>query len=182
MKAVSPRLTGRIVTMLGALCVLLVSTWGCTTDECLQNKNALPLAGFYDTAESDRKVSVDSIEVRGVGVPGDSILFPGTAAASQLYLPFRLDADTTRYVFRYMQKRLAALDIRDTVTFIYSRQPRFVSSACGVSYVFGIKGIKSTGIIIDSVTCPMHEINSMDTENLHIYLRVAPEETPEDSQ
>ncbi len=167
--------------MLGSLCALLALTWGCATDECLQNKNALPLAGFYDTAQPDRKISVDSLEVYGVNAPGDSVLFPGTQVISQLYLPFRLDSDTTRYVFRYLQKSLQALDIRDTVTFVYSREPRFVSSACGVSYVFGIEEIKSTGVIIDSVRCPMHEINSMDTENLHIYFRVATEETPDDT-
>lgn len=155
---------------------MTTAVWqGCSTDECLQNRNALPLAGFYNSFEPKQTVSIDSLEVFGVGAPGDSILSPGTQALSQLYLPFRLDSDTTRYVFRYLHKELVQHDIKDTVTFIYSRDPRFVSSACGVSYVFGIKEIRSTGLLIDSVVCPMGEITNKDSENLSIYFRVSPQ-------
>lgn len=155
--------------------VFLLVGWGCSSDECLQNKNALPLAGFYDTADSKKQVSIDSLEVYGIGAPGDSILFTGTQPVNQLYLPFRLDNDTTRYVFRYLHKELVKYNITDTVVFIYTRQPRFVSSACGVSYVFGIDKIKNSTNLIDSVTCPAGEITNMATENLHIYFRVTEE-------
>lgn len=148
---------------------LVVFYAGCSSDECLQNKTALPLAGFYDSAKPESKVMIDSLEVYGVGAPGDSVLWEGTRAVNQLYLPFRLDSDTTRYVFRYLQKKLAALNLTDTVTFIYSRDPIFVSSACGVSYNFEIKEIRNSGILIDSVSCPAGIINNMDTENLEIY-------------
>lgn len=157
---------------------LLLSTWGCSSDECLQNRNALPLAGFYASSAEDageKKISVDSLEVFGIGAPGDSILYPGPKAISELYLPFRLDRDTTRYVFRYLHKEFARLNLTDTVTFIYSRRPRFVSAACGVSYVFGMDSIRCSTNLIDSVTCPSGEITNMDVENLHIYFRVAEE-------
>lgn len=154
-------------------CVFLAIAWGCSSDECLQNRNALPLAGFYNSSKPETKVSIDSLEVYGIGAPGDSLLSPGTSAVNELYLPFRLDRDTTRYVFRYLHKELAKYDITDTVTFIYSRQARFVSSACGVSYVFGMDSIRCSTNLIDSVTCPAGEITNMDTENLHIYFRVA---------
>lgn len=137
----------------------------------MQNKNALPLAGFYNTFDPTQTISIDSLEVYGVGVPGDSILSSGSSTVSELYLPFQLDSDTTRYVFRYLHKDLAAHDLRDTVTFIYTREPRFVSSACGVSYVFTIKDIITTEVIIDSVTCPAGEVTNMATQNLHIYFR-----------
>jgi len=114
----------------------------------------------------------------GGGPRGFSILSPGTQGINQLYLPFRLDQDTTRYVFRYLQEDLAQADIRDTVTFIYDRNPRFVSSACGVSYVFGIKKIRYTRSIIDSVACPLEEITNMDTENLSIFFHVSTEPEP----
>lgn len=165
--------TGYLRVLLGAIMLFGFLSWGCSSEECLQNRNALPLAGFYNSFDSKQTVSIDSLEVYGVGAPGDSILSPGTQPLSQLYLPFRLDSDTTKYVFRYLHKELAQQNIVDTVTFIYSRDPRFVSSACGVSYVFGIKEIKTTGLLIDSVTCPMGEITNMDSENLNIYFRVS---------
>lgn len=143
----------------------------CGADECYQNKNALPLAGFYSSQPGHAKVMVDSIQVLGVGVPGDSILSKGNQRISELYLPFRLDTDTTKYQFRYIQKALAALDLRDTITFIYTREPRFVSAACGVSYAFVMKEIRHTGVLIDSVACPAGEITNMATQNLQIYFR-----------
>lgn len=152
---------------------MAASIAGCSTDECLQNSNALPLAAFYNSAEQPQKVSIDSLEVYGIGAPGDSILSKGQSAVSQLYLPFRLNSDTTRYVFRYLHKELAAYNLMDTIVFIYSRQPRFVSSACGVSYVFGMDSIYCSGVLIDSVTCPAGEITNMATENINIYFRTS---------
>lgn len=145
----------------------------------MQNKNALPLAGFYNTYEPATKVTIDSVQVYGLGAPGDSVLASGRAPLSSLYLPFRIDSDTTAYVFRYLHKELDALGITDTVTFIYTREPRFVSSACGVSYLFKISKILTTGPLIDSVSCPAGEISNMDTENLRVYFRVQPQEEPE---
>lgn len=141
----------------------------------MQNKNALPLAGFYNTFAPSVSVAIDSMQVYGLGAPNDSVLSPGTSPVTRLYLPFRIDRDTTSYVFRYLHKELAAHDIRDTVTFVYERDPRFVSSACGVSYVFRIGKITHSSFLIDSVTCPSGEISNIDTENLRIYFRVQEE-------
>lgn len=147
----------------------------CSTEECLQNSNALPLAGFYDSSQPDRKVSIDSLEVYGIDAPGDSVLFAGKTAINELYLPFRLNSDTTGYVFRYLHKDFAATNLTDTITFIYTRRPRFVSSACGVSYVFDIDSIYCSKNLLDSVTCPSGEVTNMAIENLNIYFRVADE-------
>ncbi len=153
----------------------MMSVSGCSTEECLQNKTALPYAGFYPSGDSEKQISVDSLEIYGYDVPGDSTLFDGSRAISSIYLPFRPDHDTTVYIFRYLQRELATADIKDTVRFIYTRNPRFVSSACGVSYVYDIKSIQCTEILIDSVTAPRGIIDNMDNENLRIYFRVANE-------
>ena len=152
-----------------ALMGVLMAT--CATDECYQNKNALPLAGFYSSQPKPNLIQLDSIQVTGIGVPGDSVLSAGGRRISELYLPFRLDTDTTRYLFRYIRKDQLAYDLRDTVTFIYAREPRFVSSACGVSYAFVMKQILHTSVMIDSVVCPAGEITNMSTENLRIFFR-----------
>lgn len=152
---------------------LLLSVPGCTTDECLQNKTALPYAGLYASGDSEKQISVDSLKIYGYGAPGDSILFDGSNPISSIYLPFRPDHDTTVYIFQYLHKDLAAAGVADTIRFVYTRNPRFVSSACGVSYVFDIENIESTGMLIDSIVSPQGIIDNMDSENLKIYFRVA---------
>lgn len=152
-------------------CVLimpLLAAAGCS-DTCTENKNALPLAGFYASGGGADRITLDSLEVAGVGIAGDSTLSPASVSKDELYLPFRIDCDTTRYAFR--DSHLAGGD-SDTVTFIYSRTPRFVNVECGVSYVFGIKSITSQGVLIDSVICPDGYIDNVNRENLEIYFAV----------
>lgn len=154
---------------------------GCATDECYDNRNALPYAGFYGVMEGKMApINIDSIRVYGIGAPGDSILSEGKRAIANLYLPFRIDSDTTAYVFKLINKAYEPYDIADTVTFIYSREARFVSSACGASYVYTIKGIKNTGLLIDSVTVPGGRITNADMENIQIYFNTG--ETPDYSE
>lgn len=147
-----------------ALPAALLIAAGCTS-ECYENQNALPLAKFrciLDGVPTD--CSMDSLLVYGVDSPGDSTLWSG-GRVSELYLPFRVDHDTTAYVFRHLR-----LPVSDTVTFRYERAPRLVSAECGVSYVFRMLDISSTGPFIDSVVCPDGEITNKNVSNLLIYL------------
>lgn len=160
--------TRKTVAPLFILLALLVAS---CSDTCSENKNALPLAGFYPSGGTE-KISLDSLGVTGVGIPGDSALSEGGTRIDRLYLPFRIDSDTTRYVFRDAHLYGGA---RDTVTFIYSRTPRFVNVECGVSYIFGIRSITSQGVLIDSVTCPTGFIDNSNLENLKIYFAVTEE-------
>ena len=151
----------------GAVC-------GCSSDECLDNKNSLPLAGFYSSEEPLQAVSLDSLEIAGVGVPGDSLLHEGKRTLSQTYLPFRIDQPVTRYVFRYLKKDFAALGLADTITFRYDIEPYFVSSACGAVYNYKITSIETTHVAIDSVVCPSGIITNAPVENLRVYFRTVP--------
>lgn len=136
-------------------------------DTCTENKNALPLAGFYISGSgTNTTVSIDSLEVRGVFAPGDTVLSAPTENKSSLYLPFRIDNDTTIYYFG----RDAYGDYQwSEVTFIYSRTPRFADVECGVSYIYDIKKIECIGSLIDSVTCPKGFIDNQNIQNLNIY-------------
>lgn len=149
-----PLLSGIVAALIAAGC----------SGECYENKNALPLASFRtsDTTE----VRMDSLRVLGAGAPGDSTLWEGTTPVEELYLPFRVDSDTTAYVFEHLRTAL-----RDTVTFIYSRDPVLASYECGVSYVYQMKSITTDGILIDSVTCPGGRITNKNSVNLIIYLK-----------
>lgn len=143
------------------------------SDTCSENRNALPLAGFYASGGSSEKISIDSVEVIGVGVAGDSVLSPATGYKNELYMPFKVDSDTTAYAFIDIR---AGSTLRDTVTFIYSRTPRFVNVECGVSYIFELKSISTSGRMIDSVICPEGYIDNVNTENLRIYFKVQQQE------
>lgn len=82
-----------------ALSIAVAAATGCSNNDCYENHSAMPLADFYST-ETMGKVSVNDLEIYGIGAPGDSILYHQTL--SQAYLPFRVWQDTTTYVFAYM--------------------------------------------------------------------------------
>lgn len=151
----------------------------CSSDECDGNKNALPLAGFYDSSSPLEAVTLDSLDIIGVGAPGDQEIIEKGSPVSQVYLPFRLDSDTTVIAIRYMQEHLSQFNVTDTITFRYERIPFFVSAACGAMYNFRITDIECTGLLIDSVTCPVGTITNANMENLRIYFKIAPDEDEE---
>ena len=149
---------------------------GCSGDECYDNKNSLPLAGFYSSDSVPKAITLDSISIYGIGAPGDSILQDSVRGLSESYLPFRIDQPSTTYVIRYLTGILGEWEIADTITFNYDIEPWFVSSACGVVYDYKVTGIETTHYVIDSVTCPVGTITNADIENLRIYFRVSTEE------
>lgn len=152
---------------------------GCSNDECYDNKNSLPLAGFYSSEEVPKQVALDSISIYGVGAPGDSVLHDSVRGLNQSYLPFRIDQNSTKYVIRYLTGLPGKLRMRDTITFNYEIIPWFVSSACGVIYKYKMDTIITTHNIIDSVTCPLGTIDNANIENLKIYFRVS---TPDEEE
>ena len=163
------------------LCILIaflagLLVTGCSGNECYDNKNSLPLAGFYSSEKTPRQISIDSISVYGIGAPGDSILQDSVRSLSQCYLPFRIDEGQTVYVIQYLGGEAGRYHIADTIEFNYDIIPWFVSSACGVIYDYKMTSIVTTHNLIDSVTCPGGEITNAIKENLKIYFKVATEE------
>lgn len=147
---------------------------GCSTDECLDNKNALPLAGFYSSEEPLQAVSLSGLTITGMGCVGDSVV-NDRGSISRTYLPFRIDSDSTSFIIDYIGSRLESLADADTLTFVYDRVPWFESAACGAMYNFKIREISTTLHAIDSVTCPSGVITNTDGENIRIYFTVIPE-------
>ncbi|MDE6097074.1 MAG: hypothetical protein K2G52_12910 [Muribaculaceae bacterium] len=165
------------ITRLAAPVLMSVMFAGaaCSSDECLDNKNSLPLAGFYSSAELPQQITLDSISIYGIGAPGDSVLHDSVRGLSQSYLPFRIDEGETKYVIKYLSGLLGRYGIADTITFRYEIQPWFVSAACGAVYYYNMDTILTTRHVIDSVTCPSGQITNVSTENLRIYFRVSSE-------
>jgi len=144
----------------------------CSGDECDQNANSLPLAGFY-SAESGEAVTLDSISVKAFGVPGDSLLLDSARSVSRTWLPFNLDAKNSSFIFTYHQKAFSSKSLADTVTFSYESNPWFVSTACGAIYKFKVLKIKHTSHLIYAVDCTMPDsvIDNTAGENIHIYFK-----------
>lgn len=151
-------------------------TTACTNTECYDNKNSLPLAGFYSSEKIPASIALDSITILGVGVPGDSILQDSVRGLSQVYLPFRIDQNSTTYEIQYLAGVPGIFHLKDYITFNYEIKPMFVSTACGAVYYYEITSIEHTDVFIDSVTCPSGVITNANMENLKIYFRVDAEE------
>lgn len=149
---------------------------GCSTSECFDNKNSLPLAGFYSSTEKPVAITLDSISILGIGAPGDSILQDSVRALSSVYLPFRIDETSTTYEIKYLAGLPGFYRISDFITFNYDTVPMFVSMACGAVYYYKMNSIEYTQNFIDSVVCPGGVITNENIENLKIYFRVSTEE------
>lgn len=165
-----------IRSLIGIVIIILIIVGSACSSECFDNKNSLPLAGFYSSQEKPQKISLDSISILGIGAPGDSILQDSVRSLSQSYLPFRIDQESTTYVIRYLSGIMGILRIADTITFNYEIVPWFVSAGCGVIYDYKMKSIETTHYAIDSVTCPLGKIDNKNIENLRIYFKVDEEE------
>ena len=148
---------------------------GCSTSECYDNQNSLPLAGFYTSGINPQAISLDSISIIGVGAPGDSILQDSVRSISEVYLPFRIDEPSTTYEIFYLGGLAGYYRIFDAITFNYDIIPMFVSTACGTVYYYKMNSIDYTTNLIDSVTCPSGVITNANVENLKIYFRVETE-------
>ena len=165
-------------TMAALMAVASVAA-GCNTTGCTDNQNSVPLAGFYSYATFE-SVSLDSVEIGGVGAPADSLLLrPNEYGAGyyQTYLPLRAGKERTQFFIRYVQKHLNRPELFDTLTFNYVSTPYFASEECGAMYTYRITSLTHTNHLIDSVGISDSLITNVERESIAIYFRVS-SETP----
>ncbi len=166
------RLTaGRIVLMLMAVIAAIMAA--CSTDGCLNNQNSLPLAGFYSST-THSAISIDSIDISGVGAPHDSLLHSSGTTVSEIYLPFRSNENSTSFCFHYTERHISSPALNDTLTFRYTSEPYFASEECGAMYRFRINHFDYTRHLIDSVAVADSLITNTDIQRIHIYMRTQP--------
>lgn len=161
-------MSAKLKTISAALLIFVVSAAGCSSNECAENRNSLPYAGFFSSEETPQSIELDSISIFGIGAPADALLADTARDLGRVYLPFRLEDNTTSFVFRYEQKNAP---LPDTVTFDYQSHPYFVSEACGAVYIYDISKITTTHHAIDSVVCPRNIIDNKSGLNINIYFR-----------
>ena len=147
---------------------LIIPLAGCSNTECSDNRNSLPLAGFMSSSQTPQTIVLEKLSITGLGAPKDSVL--SVSNASQAYLPFSIEANTTAFELSYDDTPYA---VADTLTFTYDISPWFGSSDCGVIYRYKIKDITHTTHLIDSVTCPAGVIDNTPGCNIFIYFRMS---------
>ncbi len=143
----------------------------CNTTGCLENRNAIPLAGFYSSDSVPKAITLDSVQVMGLGVRNDSLLVEAGTQVSTLYLPMRSTQLSTGWVFSYKWSYLDYTWLNDTIVFEYTSSPRFASEECGVIYDYHILKCTYTTHLIDSVRLTDSLITNIDQERIHIYFR-----------
>ena len=140
---------------------------------CFENRTSIPKVAFYASNAPERAISIDSISVYGVGQKTGAMIVDCGRRVTSLSLPFRNDADTTQYVVQYDMKALAQYGICDTLTFVYTRYPHFISADCGVTFNYRIDQFQYTTHMLDSAALMVEEVTNIDQETLRLYYYVA---------
>ena len=143
----------------------------CSTDGCLDNGSAIPLATFY-SAETRERISISDIEVRGLGAPNDSVLISSLGSVQEVYLPMRSTSQTTSWRFTYGTGNTAGA-VSDILTFEYTSIPYFASEECGASYRYHVTNVGYTTNVITEVELTDSLITNIDISTIHIYFRTA---------
>lgn len=157
-----------------AIAILSALSWhGCSTSGCTDNMSSIPLAGFYSSV-TGQPVTLDSLDIHGIGAPGDSSLLAMGTQASMVYLPLRSEQAMTQYCIAYGWITIADKAMNDTLTMVYTASPYFASEECGAAYRYRLHQVDYTRHMLDSVAVLDSLITNVDCERLQLFLRVTP--------
>lgn len=167
----------RAATAIGAAVLSLAS--GCNTSGCLDNQSAIPLAEFYSSTTGE-VASLNVLRIHGVGAPADSAILKPGSAVSQVYLPMRSTAQSTKWCIAYSSEGLDDPSMNDTVALGYTSIPFFASEECGAMFYYRLTDIRHTVHLIDSVVAVDSLITNADRVSLKIYFRTSePDDNPD---
>ena len=127
----------------------------CNTAGCTDNRSSLLLTGFYSSTTL-LAISVDSLELGGVGAPNDSLR--------------SRDTETSFYL-HYASKTLNDPAFDDVIILRYTSEPYFASEECGAMYRYHIHELRYTRHLIDSIALPDSLINNANVERMKIFFR-----------
>lgn len=150
----------------------MVSAASCGSGGCLENGSTLPLAGLY-SSYSGSAITLDSLEVRGIGAPNDSLLVDPSSRVNSIYMPFRADYESVSWVFSIKMRDYDYPELYDTLTFSYQTIPYFASADCGAMYIYRVTSYSVTHHLIDSVVVTDSLFTNVDREQIKIYYRTS---------
>ena len=162
----------KLLYLLLPLMVFTALLQSCETDRdpCLQPKTTLLRAGAY------KRVTDTGTAVIDTALPSPVFTALNDSSQNNSFIllsnrnkfSFQLSdvSDTCRWVLR--PDTLS--QVRDTLTFYYRRQPRFLSNACGYTFYYNLDSVISTHYAIDSINIPSKDVTSnAGTEHIRIY-------------
>ena len=149
------RILSIAVLCLGIIC-------GCSSMGCDNNRNSIPMAGFYDY-KTKESLNVRGMAVSGVGAPNDSLLLDPARSAHQVYLPFRGNKTETSFLF-------SSGNVADVVTFKYESFPYFDGEECGAMWRYKITEVEFSGELLDSISVVDADITNIERERIMIFL------------
>ena len=117
---------------------------------------------FYtlDSKSADSVITLDSIDVKGLGI--SAFLYDTALVKKSIALPLDISTDTSRYIFgRY--------STFDTLTIAHQTEPFYISKACGYGYKQTLLSVSSTKHLIQSVVVKSISIEKDAKENIKIY-------------
>lgn len=145
----------------------------CSNSGCSDMRSAIPLATLA-AAPSGAAISIDSIEVAGVGAPVDNaIIVNESQRVSQFYMPLRANASEVTYRISYMQKSLRGL--YDDITLKYISWPWLASQECGAMYKYRLTEVTHTRCFLDSIAILPSDsiISNLDVASLRLYFQLS---------
>lgn len=159
---------GTFLKILTSACAAAVLLVGCNSSGCLDNRRSIPLARFYNAADGTT-LTVDSLEVWGIGAPADSAVLESGTKASELYLPMDPGSNVTQWVIAYHYRGHNAVEDFDTISLAYDIIPYFASHECGAMYSYDITSLAYSTHSIDSIALlePLVTNNGMPTMNIY---------------
>ena len=160
----------KIIALTAASASVILGATSCNTPGCTENRSSVPLATFAGSADG-QAITLDSLQIHGVGAPGDSILYKAGENLRQAYLPMRSTQEQTVWCFSYKWKALDNPALNDTVTIDYTTQPYLAGDECGAMYRYTIKNVRHTGHLIDSIKVVQPHVTNLGDPNLTIYFR-----------
>jgi len=150
------------------LILILLSLASCSVDRdpCLLPKNTSLRIGTYQNNDTSAIIS-DTFLPKPIWFAVDSpigIQFPDRTAKFSLLLASITDS------CRYAIQPDSAIVSFDTLTFYYDRKLQFLSNACGYTYYFNLKRVRTTFNNIDSVKLTNTEVNSNANSQEHVQI------------
>lgn len=159
---------GKVVYVLLALFMLVMVSCEEERNACLQPKTVTLRVGCY-TLDSGNVV-IDTALPNAIiaGLFADSVKGWIVGADNLQGFPLLLSAsdDSCQWVIRAD----SSVARQDTLTFLYSRRLQFLSNACGYTYFFSIRDIRTTRNSIDSVIITNPEVSTnANVEHVRLY-------------
>ncbi|SFD24328.1 hypothetical protein SAMN05518672_1011225 [Chitinophaga sp. CF118] len=150
----------------GIIAILLLSVFAACEDETKTCDQTL----IADLGINFKKDTLDGFLVKDTAWPKvtlmalnkDTIL--SNALRSSVFVSLSPLSDTSSFYLK-----LDSTKVADTLTFLYTRKPNFVSAGCGFATFFTLDTVISTHHTIDSIHINNKEVNSSNDTHLSLF-------------